>query len=571
MLALVVGAAFPTGAALAASPPPHVGIDPAVQGRVFEHDVIVTANPLATLAGYGVLQAGGSAADAAIAVQAVLGLVEPQASGLGGGGFITYYDARTRKVLAYDGREKAPAGATPDMFEDAQRKPLPFFTAVLSGRSCGVPGALAALARLQHEHGHLPWHTLFGDAERLARDGFTVSPRLAMMIGSSVPQAQTPDARRYFTKPNGALYIAGDTLRNPAYADTIQLLAAQGPRALYQGRIAADIIARVHQGELPGTLALQDLAAYRVERTAALCHAWQHLRVCEPPPPAGGVSVLEGLLLLEQTDIAKRNAQDPVAWAELAQAERLMYADRDRYVGDPDFVHVPTAGLLDAGYVTQRAALIGDSLPATLPSAGNPPGAVAFGPDHSVEPGGTSEFIIVDSSGNVVSMTTTVESIFGDGRMVDGFFLNNQLTDFSFAPRDRSGRPAANAVAAGKRPRSAMSPTLVFDARGHFLASTGSAGGPAIISYVLKTLIGALDWHLSMQAAIDLPNVVANGARLSNEAGFPMAMRAGLAAHGIDISSSRFEASGIQGVLALPQGRFEGAADPRREGIALGD
>jgi gamma-glutamyltranspeptidase/glutathione hydrolase len=277
------------------------------------------------------------------------------------------------------------------------------------------------------------------------------------------------------------------------------------------------------------------------------------------------------MLLLEHTDIAHRNADDPIAWVELAQAEELMYADRDHYVGDPRFVHVPIEGLLDEAYVTQRASLIGTALPAMRPAPGHPTGAVAFGADHTVEPGGTSEFIIVDRAGNVVSMTTTVESIFGDGRMVDGFFLNNQLTDFSFSPRERSGAPAANAVAAGKRPRSAMSPTLVFDAQGHFLASAGSAGGPAIISYVMKTLVGALDWHLSMQAAIDLPNVVATGSRISGDAGFSPAQLAAMADHGLAFKPSRVEGSGIQGVLVQPDGQLEGAADPRREGIALGD
>ncbi len=392
-----------------------------------------------------------------------------------------------------------------------------------------------------------------------------------MMISLPVPQASTPDARRYFTRPDGARYAAGDVLRNPDYAATIHLLAAQGPRALYEGRIAADIVARVHEGALPGTLSLADLSHYRAEETPALCRRWQQARICEAPPPGGGIAVLEGLLLLEHTDIAQRGPHDPIAWVELAQAQRLMYADRDHYIGDPSFVSVPIEGLLDTGYVKQRATLIGSTLSPMPPAPGHPRGAHSVGPDHTVEPGGTSEFIIVDRAGNVVSMTTTVESIFGDGRMVDGFFLNNQLTDFSFSPRDRDGQPAANAVAPGKRPRSAMSPTLVFDAQGRFLASTGSAGGPAIIAYVMKTLIGVLDWHLSMQAAIDLPNLVATGPRISGEAGFPASLLAGLAAHGLTITPSRFEGSGIQGVLAQPDGSLEGAADPRREGIALGD
>jgi gamma-glutamyltranspeptidase / glutathione hydrolase len=534
------------------------------------HAVVVAANPLAAQAGMRILQAGGSAADAAVAMQAVLGLVEPQSSGLGGGAFITYYDAKKNQVLAYNGRETAPAGASPDMFLGGDGRPLPFATAVLSGRSTGVPGAIAALALLQHKHGNLAWRNLFDDAERLASDGFLVSPRLAGMIVSRAPQSAAPDAARYFTKGDGSRYKSGDLLRNPAYAATLHRLAGEGPSALYKGKIAQDIVNRVHQGELPGTLSLADFAHYRPIESAALCQDWQQYRVCTPPPPAGGIGVLQALLLLAHTDIATRSADDATAWVQFGEAQRLMYADRDRYVGDPTMVDVPLAGMLDPAYIQARSALIGKHIAEDPPAPGQPPGAKRYGPDHTAEPGGTTHLVIVDDAGNVLSMTTTVESIFGCGRMVDGFFLNNQLTDFSFSPQDADGAPAANAVAPGKRPRSAMSPTIVFDRDGHFVAATGSAGGPAIIAYTVKTLIGTLDWHLTMQAAISLPNLVAHGERFTAETPkFAPELLNGMIRLGLNPQPGQYEESGLTGVLVRADGSYEGGADPRREGVAL--
>ncbi len=516
--------------------------------------MVVAANPLAAKTGLEVLRRGGTAADAAVAVQAVLALVEPQSSSLSGGAFISYYDARSAQVISYNGREKAPAGATPDMFLGADGKPLPFFSAVLSGRSTGVPGALAALELLQKEHGKLAWRDLFGDAWQLASDGFTVSPRLARMIASRVPQASQPDALRYFSKQDGTRLVAGDVLRNPAYAATIERIAREGTHALYYGPIAQDIVRRVHEGEYPGTLSLDDMAHYRPQESASLCHPWQSYIICVPPPPAGGIGLLQAMLLLADTDIARRSADDPVAWVEIGEAERLMYADRDRYVGDPDFVHVPVAGLLDANYIRERAALIGDHMSPIAPKAGTPPGAEARGPDHTVEPGGTTHYIIVDAFGNVVSMTTTVESIFGSGRMVDGFFLNNQLTDFSFEPVDDDGRPAANAVAPNKRPRSAMTPAIVLDGQGHFVAAAGSAGGPAIIAYVTKTLIAALDWNMPMRDAVALPNLIAHGANFTGEPDkFGPVLMQGFAARGLNVHASQYEESGLTGLRVLPR------------------
>src|ERR1019366_4785541 len=394
--------------------------------------------PVAAQAGRALRRGGGSAADAAVAVQAVLSLVEPQSSGLGGGAFISYYDARTRQVLAYNGRETAPAGATADMFLGPDGQPLPFPTAVLSGRSTGVPGAVAALGLLQHEHGKLAWRDLFGEAERLATQGFIVSPRLPGMIASRAPQASASDAAHYFSKPDGTRLVAGDVLKNAAYAPTLHLRAREGTRALYQGSIAEDIVRRVHQGELAGSLSLEDFARYQPIESAALCRPWRVYLVCTPPLPSGGIGVLQGLMLLADTDIAQRGPEDPIAWVELGEAERLMYADRNFYVGDPSFVTVPLEGLLDPAYVQERAAQIGDRIAGTPPHAGVPPGASARATDQSVESGGTTHFVILDALGNVVSMTTTVEGIFGSGRMVDGFFLNNQLTNFSFSPSDAS-------------------------------------------------------------------------------------------------------------------------------------
>ena len=532
---------------------------------------IAAANPLAVEAGLRVLRDGGSAADAAVAIQAVLSLVEPQSSGLGGGAFMTFYDARRGKVTAYDGREKAPSGAGPDMFMGPDGKPLPFVTALLSGRSTGVPGAVAMLAQAQKEHGKARWNTLFADAERLASEGFTVSPRLAGMINNPrVPQNGAADAIAYFTKPDGTRYQAGDTLKNPAYAATLKRLAAEGPSALYEGPIAQAIVDKVREGALPGSISLSDLKTYRPRSADALCRPWKVYTVCVPNPSSSGIAVIQALMMLEHTDIAARGPKDPVAWTLLAEAERVMYADRDRYMGDPAFVKVPVEGLLDPAYVAQRARLIKDTA-GPAPAFGQPRGAPKVGVDATNEPSGTTHFVIVDPAGNVVSMTTTVESIFGSGRMVGGFFLNNQMTDFSFSPVEKDGAPAANAVAAGKRPRSSMSPIIVLDGKGKFLAAVGSPGGNAILSYNLKAMVGVFSWGLSMQEAINLPNLVSRGDNFSGDAEkFGPDMVAALNARGVLVKTGQYETSGLHGVIVRPGGVLEGGADPRREGVAKG-
>ncbi|WP_132385782.1 gamma-glutamyltransferase [Novosphingobium sp. PhB165] len=528
--------------------------------------MVAAANPLAVEAGVEVLRKGGSAVDAAVAIQAVLGLVEPQSSGLGGGGFMIFYDAKTKQVTAYDGREMAPMGANNHLFVDDAGKRLPFFDAVLGGISTGVPGAIAMLDMAHRDHGKLEWAGLFDKAHTLAEDGFIVSPRLAGMIASKAPQASAPDAVRYFTKADGTRYVAGDRLRNPDYAKSLERIARFGASGLLTGPIAQDIVARLHEGSRPSTMTLADLAAYRPHSGPALCNPYRTYVVCTPQAPSGGPGLQIALGVLAHTDIDKRSASDEKAWFQFAQASRLAYADRDRYVGDPAFVKVPIAGLLAPDYLKSRAALIGEKAgPITF---GMPQGAPVNGADATAEPGGTSHFVIVDTQGNVVSMTTTVESIFGSGRMVDGFFLNNQLTDFSFSPTDDDGAPAANAPAPGKRPRSSMGPAIVLTPQGKFVAAAGSPGGSAIQAYNLKVLVALLDWHMSPQEAVSLPNLVAKGDTYSADV-FPDPIMAALAARGMPLSTSRGEESGLQAVIVAPKG-FVGGADPRREGVARG-
>ncbi len=572
-LALAVGlAAMAAGCVLPAAA--RTAADPRVESFA-PHAMVAAANPLAVQAGVKVLKAGGSALDAAVAVQAVLGLVEPQSSGLGGGAFLVYYDAKTKKTVVYDGRETAPAGATPDMFEGADGKPLGHFVGVLSGRSIGAIGAIPMLAEAQKAHGRLPWSALFGDAERLADQGFIMSPRMADEAQLFIRLGKTPDAIAFFTKPDGSFYKAGDLFKNPAYAAVIRRLAKEGPRALTTGEIAEAIAAKAHEAPRPGTLTVADLAAYAAKTAPALCRPYRAYVVCAPPPPGGGVGVLEVLGILEHTDIGQRGPKDPEAWAEFVAASRLAYADRDHYVGDPAFVHVPTEGLINGEYNKARAALMAtDGLAAAAPAYGTPPGATAAGPDHTPEPGGTSDLAIVDAEGNVVSMTTTIESVYGSGRTTHGFFLNNQLTDFSFAPANPDGTPAANAVAPGKRPRSSMSPVIVFERRkdgspGRFVMALGSPGGNSIIAYVAKTLVGVIDWKLSAEEAIALPNIVARGAAVSVEKGADPAIIAALKAKGLNVQADQGEESGLHAVVRTAKG-YVGAADPRREGAPAG-
>jgi len=529
---------------------------------------VIAANPLAAQAGLNVLKRGGSAVDAAIAVQAMLSLVEPQSSGMGGGAFMTYFDGRTRKITVYDGREVAPAQATPGMFLDASGKPLPFDTAVVSGRATGVPGAVKMLGLAHDEHGKVAWSTLFSDAERAADEGFIVSPRLEHMIHADYAENHQPDVIAYFSKPGGGLLNAGDRLVNKPYADFLRRLAAQGPSALYSGSTAAKIIARTHAGDLAGSMTMADLAAYHPVKREPVCGPFRIYILCSPPPPSSGVGLVQLMMMLDRTDIASRKKEDPQAWYLFAEASRLMYADRDKYVGDPTFVRVPVAGLIDPSYVAQRATLIGPKA-GPPPAAGVPAGAPVAANDNTLEPTGTSHLIIRDAQGNVVSMTTTVESIFGTGRMVDGFFLNNQLTDFSFSPTDEQGRPVANAVAPGKRPRSSMVPSILLTRDGKFAGAIGSAGGNAILAYVGHSLVASVDWGMTMADALAAPNLVARGPNFNGEVTkFSPEVLKGLRERGINLKPGQGEDSGLTGVL-IRDGQVDGAADPRREGVIL--
>jgi gamma-glutamyltranspeptidase/glutathione hydrolase len=541
---------------------------PQAQPTTRAEPFVIAANPLAAEAGLNVLKRGGSAVDAAVAVQAMLSLVEPQSSGVGGGAFMTYLDARTGKIIVYDGREVAPAQAVSTMFLDSSGKPLPFNAAVVSGRATGVPGAVKTLGLAHGEHGKLPWSTLFGDAERTADAGFIVSPRLARMIHGNFAESRAPDVIRYFSKSDGTLLNAGDRLVNRPYADFLRRLAAQGPDALYKGSTAAKIVARTRAEPLAGTMTVADLANYRPVKREPVCGPFRVYLLCAPPPPASGVGLIELMMILDRTDIAARGPNDAQAWFLFAEASRLMYADRDRYVGDPAFVKVPVAGLIDPAYVARRAALIGPTA-GPPPAAGVPAGAPVTAEDETLEPTGTSHFIVRDADGNVVSMTTTVESIFGTGRMVDGFFLNNQLTDFSFSPTDSQGRPVANAVAPGKRPRSSMIPSILLTRDGRFAGAIGSAGGNSILAFVAKSLVAAVDWNMPMQDALSAPNLVARGPNFQGEVTkFSPAILDALRARGIDLKPGQGEDSGVQGVL-IRDGRIDGGADPRREGVVL--
>jgi gamma-glutamyltranspeptidase/glutathione hydrolase len=451
------------------------------------------------------------------------------------------------------------------MFLDEHGKPLGYFEAVRSGRSTGVPGVVAMLFMAHKRYGGLPWRELFQPAIRAATNGFKVPQRMASFLGEGSPFPPTNEIRTLFARPDGGTVEEGDEFHNPDYVRTLTRIALEGPSALYSGTIAAELVKITHEAPSAGTLTLKDLSGYRAEWMPALCRPYRRYSVCVPPPPAGGVSLLELLGTLEKTDIANRGPNDPQAWFLFVQASRLMYADRDRYLADPHFVPVPVERLLDPNYLRVRAQLIGERA-GPAPQPGNV--SVPRGRDATQESAGTSHFVIVDADGNVVSMTTTVESVFGSGRTVGGFVLNNQLTDFSFLPTD-GGRPAANAIQGGKRPRSSMAPVIIIDKDHNFVAALGSPGGSAILEYNAKAIVALLAWKLSLKQAIELPNVIARGDTYSGELSkLSPAVVTGLRDRGIDLKGGRAENSGFHGVLRHADGTYEGAADSRREGVA---
>ena len=535
--------------------------------------MIAAANPYAAQAGLDMLARGGSAVDAAIAAQMVLNLVEPQSSGIGGGGFMLSYDARDGSVIAYDGRETAPAAVTPKLFLDSDGAPLKFFDAVIGGRAVGVPGLLAMLELAHERHGKLPWAVLFEPAIILAEQGFSLSPRLHKLIGKARGLGRYATARSYFFTADGLPKPVGTRLANPAFAATLRAIAAGGAAAFYQGDIAADMVAAVRAAaDNPGLMSLADLAAYDAKPRQPVCAGYRQWRVCGMgPPSSGGVTTLQILGLLEGFDLAALAPGSVAAVHLISEASRLAFADRARYLADDDFQPVPVRGLLDKGYLASRAAAIDPESSMGRASPGEPP--FRNGGLGADDPGGegfsTSHIAVIDSDGSAVSMTSSIESAFGSRIMVRGFLLNNQLTDFSFQP-EIDGVAVANRVEAGKRPRSSMAPTLVFDGDGRLRLSIGSPGGSRIIGYVTQSLIALLDWRLELRTAIALPHHVNRNGPIDLEEGTPIAaLGPALERLGHEVRI-RPLVSGLHGVAVTGQG-LEGGADPRREGVALGD
>jgi gamma-glutamyltranspeptidase/glutathione hydrolase len=513
----------------------------AVTAREF---MVAAAHPLASQAGYDVLARGGSAVDAAIAVQMVLGLVEPQSSGIGGGAFLLHWSQREQKLRSYDGRETAPMAARPDRFM-RNGKPMGFYDAAVGGRSVGVPGVLRMLELAHQRHGRLPWAELFRPAIEAAEQGFPLSPRLYAVLQDERFLREDAAAREiYYGK------AVGERVVNRQYAQTLTALATRGASAMYEGEIAADMVRAVRSHAKAGDLTAADVSAYRAVEREPLCGTYRVWRLCSMgPPSSGGVGVLQILGILERTRFAAAPAQSAQAVHYFSEAGRLAYADRARYLGDPDAVPVPLARLLSPKYLEKRASLIGErsvrrAMPGDLES-------------------GTSHFSIVEQNGDAVAMTTTIESGFGSRIMVRGFLLNNQLTDFDFAP----GGP--NQVGGGKRPRSSMAPTLVFDTEGRLQLLVGSPGGSQIINYVAKALVGVLDWKLDIQQAIDLPNFGSRNGPTQIESGSRYeALAPALAERGHELRVMEME-SGLHGIERVPGG-WRGGADPRREGVVRG-
>jgi gamma-glutamyltranspeptidase/glutathione hydrolase len=540
-----------------------------------KHWMVAAANPLAVDAGYRILQRGGNAVDAAIAVQLVLGLTEPQSSGLGGGAFMLLHDAKANKLIAYDGRETAPAAARPDRFLD-DGKPISFYAAVIGGKSVGVPGTVRLLETAHRQHGRMKWSELFASAIESAEKGFPVSPRLHMLVAAEKYLTQ-PRAKAYFFGADGKALPAGTVLANKAYAATLRKLAAGGADAFYRGEIARDIVATANAHPAnPGDLTLADLASYRVVVREAVCDSYRSYRVCGMPlPSSGGLTVLQMLKILEPYDL---RAMGPASfWSVhfISEAGRLAFADRGVYEADPAF-YTPPAGLLDNAYLRRRSALIrtdasmGQATPGDPPEKMAPMGKIAFGEGVALEFPSTSHISIVDKYGNAVAMTTTIEDGFGSRLMTQGgFLLNNELTDFSFAPME-DGKPVANRVEGGKRPRSSMAPTIVYDRFGRVAIVAGSPGGSAIINYVAKTLIGIIDWDLDPQAAIALPNFGSrNGPTELEKDTSIVALEPKLKTLGAQVWVTE-HTSGLQAIVRT-KGGWIGGADPRREGVVRGE
>jgi gamma-glutamyltranspeptidase/glutathione hydrolase len=536
-------------------------------------DMVAAANPLAAEAGLEMLRAGGSAVDAAIATQLVLGLVEPESSGIGGGAFMLVFNPRTKQTTSFDGREVAPASATPGMFLNAQGKPRAKSEAIPGGLSVGIPGVVAMLEMAHQKYGRLPWARLFQPAIKLADEGFPVGPKLARTIRGFARGANMPDIRAHFYHADGTPLAEGEIYKNPDYAHSLRLIAEGGSKAFYTGEIAQAIVDKVQHAPVnPGGMTLGDLAGFKAMERPPVCGAYRVWRLCSMgPPSSGGIAIVQILGMLQRFPSSQLQPNSVSEAHLFTQASRLAYADRAKYVGDTGFVDVPIAGLLDKGYIAGRAALIDPAKDMGTAQAGTPPQKRAdYAPQRSPVLHGTSHLTIVDKDGMVISMTTSVESVFGAEVMVKGFFLNNTLTDFSLDPM-LDGKPVANAPAPGKRPLSAMSPTIVFDKDGNFLLSVGSPGGPAIIDYVSQTLVAMLDGGMSPAEAIALPRQLnLNGPTRLERSPANEALAAQLTAMGHTVTLAGGEGSGLHGIRKVPGG-YVGGADPRRDGVVIGD
>ena len=542
----------------------------------FTREGVAAANPLASRAGLAMLKLGGTAVDAMVATQLVLGLVEPQSSGIGGGAFLLVHDGKKQRLTTYDGRETAPSAVTPEYFIGSDGLPLPFYDAVVGGKSVGVPGTVALMAAAHKALGKLPWKTLFKPAITLAERGFPVSPRLHTQLGVDRFLKLDPASRAYFFDATGAPWPVGHVLKNPQYAATLKAIAARGQAAFYSGDIAAAMVNAVRNHGNPGLITEADLAAYRVIEREPVCGSYRGLRVCGMgPPSSGGIAVAQILATIERFPLATWGPNSADSVHVMSEAGRLAFADRNRYLADPEFV-APPLGLLDPGYLKSRSELIDLTRSMKRAEPGQPDGVrTALAGDQSLELPGTSHLSIVDRYGNAVSMTTTIEDQFGARLMVRGFLLNNELTDFSMLAQEK-GLQIANRVQPGKRPRSSMAPTIIYDAQDvqqRPLIVTGSPGGSAIINYVPKSIVAMVDWGLSPQAAANLPNFGSRNGPTELERGTALdALKPELERRGHTVNLMEFT-SGLHILRRSGSGKtsvWQGGADPRREGAVLG-
>ncbi len=533
--------------------------------------VVSSADPRAAAAGQEILRAGGTAADAQMAMMLALTVVEPQSSGIGGGGFFIYQDARTGVLTTIDGREKAPAAATPGRFTKPDGSPLSFFDAVAGGRSVGVPGNIRLMAMIHARFGRLPWKALFAPAIRLAEEGYTVTPPMAAGMGFVAPAWKDFPATAAQYTHDGKPYAVGETIKNPALAATLRAIADGGPDAFYKGKIADEIVsAATGATRNPSDITLADLGAYEAKQRPAVCGHYRVYRICGMgPPSSGATTVLQILGMLERFDMKKLGAANPVSWHLIGEAMLLAYADREKYLGDRDFVDVPVAGLIDPAYIKARSRLISMSKTMATHDAGTPPGAQPRTAAVQAEVPGTTHFVAVDREGSIATMTSTVEGPFGSQLLAGGFVLNNELTDFTFVP-EKDGAPVANRVQPGKRPLSSMSPTIVYDESGKPIFTVGAAGGKTIIMQVAKALIAHLDWGMPGREAIGLGLVYFNAKGLVVEEGTavePMKADLEKLGHIVTVSKLGLKANAAE---LTPTG-WVGAADPRSVGVALSE